>query len=378
MGGRRILKVNEVIEFVKEKGSQIFTLDNKPINETNFGKVKDKYLFKCINCGEIFQRTYDNFKTGQLCLKCGKAERGLKGRSSNDKYLEKLKEVGAKVVPLEPYLKYDVKIKHFCPSCKKEFLIKPSSVLRRGAKQCPKCVGKVLLTTEQFAKEVDELTSGEYKLVSEYTGANAKVKIIHFDCGRIFEVTPHNFKSNGRRCSHCFKNHKKNTELFEQRVFEMVGEEYSVVGDYVDNRTKITMRHNKCGNIYDVTPANFISNKRCPCCIKSKGEEIIESVLIKLRVRYITQCRINGCKAIKPLKFDFVVFDNNSKIKLIIEYDGEQHFKPIELFGGKKEFVKTQRRDAIKNEFCEKNGIELIRIPYWEFDNIERIIGEKF
>ena len=51
-------------------------------------------------------------------------------------------------------------------------------------------------------------------------------------------------------------------------------------------------------------------------------------------------------------------------INTIIEYDGVQHFKPISLFGGVKEFIKIQERDKIKNDYCIKNGIKMIRISY--------------
>ena len=55
----------------------------------------------------------------------------------------------------------------------------------------------------------------------------------------------------------------------------------------------------------------------------------------------------------------------------MIEYDGEQHFRPIEYFGGQKKFELQQKHDTIKNEYCKNNGIPLLRIPYFKYDNIE-------
>ena len=63
------------------------------------------------------------------------------------------------------------------------------------------------------------------------------------------------------------------------------------------------------------------------------------------------------------------------------EYDGLGHFEPIN-FGGKREeevieiFKEGQIRDQIKNKYCKDNNITLIRIPYWDFDNIENILKE--
>ena len=73
------------------------------------------------------------------------------------------------------------------------------------------------------------------------------------------------------------------------------------------------------------------------------------------------------------LPFDFYLPQYN----LIIEYDGEQHFKPISVFGGEDAFWTTVTHDAIKNQYCEDNDIDLLRIPYWEFDNIEKLIKDK-
>ena len=56
---------------------------------------------------------------------------------------------------------------------------------------------------------------------------------------------------------------------------------------------------------------------------------------------------------------------------MCIEYDGEQHFKPIEYFGGEAHFKIQQKHDKIKDDFCKENGISLLRIPYYKFDNIE-------
>jgi very-short-patch-repair endonuclease len=62
-------------------------------------------------------------------------------------------------------------------------------------------------------------------------------------------------------------------------------------------------------------------------------------------------------------RFDFLVYKDNGVI-YFIEYDGEQHFKPVKQWGGEAGFKERQARDEEKNQWCEKNGYELIRIPY--------------
>ena len=70
------------------------------------------------------------------------------------------------------------------------------------------------------------------------------------------------------------------------------------------------------------------------------------------------------------MPFDFYL----PKYNILIEYDGKQHF----LYGGfgidLLEFMNLKYRDNIKTKYCEDNNIKLIRIPYWEFDNVEKIL----
>ena len=46
-------------------------------------------------------------------------------------------------------------------------------------------------------------------------------------------------------------------------------------------------------------------------------------------------------------------------------------------FDREKGFGETILHDAIKNSYCEDNNINILRIPFWEFDNIGKLIKEK-
>lgn len=50
------------------------------------------------------------------------------------------------------------------------------------------------------------------------------------------------------------------------------------------------------------------------------------------------------------------------------------YYKSIELFGGVKEYELTKIRDSVKNKYCEDSNIKLLRVPYWEFKNMRKII----
>ena len=88
---------------------------------------------------------------------------------------------------------------------------------------------------------------------------------------------------------------------------------------------------------------------------------------------YIREYRFDNCKYKYRLPFDFYLTEYN----ICIEYDGKQYYEPVEYFGGEKAFKETKKRDATKNNYCQNNDIKLIRIPYWEFDNIENILEKE-
>lgn len=67
-----------------------------------------------------------------------------------------------------------------------------------------------------------------------------------------------------------------------------------------------------------------------------------------------------------PLRFDFVIFDDDGKIDFIIEYQGKQHYMPVDKFGGKTALYRQQYNDTLKRRYCATCGYRLIEIPYTE------------
>lgn len=98
---------------------------------------------------------------------------------------------------------------------------------------------------------------------------------------------------------------KKTTNKFRNEVYNLVKDEYSVLDEYINARTKIRFKHNKCNHIYYVTPNSFLRNRRCPKCKESKGEKIIYNYLIDNSINFQTQYRFKDCVYKKPLVFDY-------------------------------------------------------------------------
>lgn len=75
-------------------------------------------------------------------------------------------------------------------------------------------------------------------------------------------------------------------------------------------------------------------------------------------------------------RYDFAILKDNNVVRLI-EFDGEQHFMEIPAWG---KLEITQKRDKIKNDYALTHNIPLVRIPYWERDNItlDMIMGDQY
>lgn len=136
----------------------------------------------------------------------------------------------------------------------------------------------------------------------------------------------------------------------------------------------------ECGNEFLTSYSSFMmhNGQLCPECtdMMSKGERMVKEVLDSLNIEYQMQYRFYDCRTTCPLPFDFYI----PNINTCIEYDGEGHYLPISHnkdIDGETVLKKIQERDAIKTAYCFNNGIRLIRIPYWEYDNIEKILNEK-
>ena len=95
---------------------------------------------------------------------------------------------------------------------------------------------------------------------------------------------------------------------------------------------------------------------------KSVNEYRLLNFLNENNIVYQYQKKFDGCKHKTSLPFDFFILDKN----MCIEYDGIQHYEPVKLFGGIKNYEYRKKLDEIKNEYCKNNNIHLIRISYKE------------
>lgn len=192
------------------------------------------------------------------------------------------------------------------------------------------------------------------------------------DCGKTFTVLSCNFKKI-KSCG-C-KNHMgKNLKDLTGKVFTKLKVLYRGQNYVTPSGKAQTMWvcQCQCGAIVKVRGAHLKDGMVRSCgCIKSFGEETIAKFLSEKHISFKREYTFPNCLSSKgnPLKFDFVIYENN-KIKLVLEYQGEQHFRKEIAFGK----LQREETDLTKKDYCEKNNIPLFYITYKE--NIEEKLKE--
>lgn len=259
------------------------------------------------------------------------------------------------------------KIPHVHNTCGSILVTQPNTFVLGRAK-CPNCFHtRKSRNSSSYCKEVEEISNGEYSVLGEFSSTKSKILHIHNVCGCVWETSPSGFIIDGSRCPKCSTNVRRTADSYRDEVAELTAEKYSVLGDFVDTKTKILHKHNECGHEWDIRPNSFLRSYRCPNCIYSRGEKAVADVLDSLSIDYT---REHTFEYLGLKRYDFFI----PSLNIAIEYDGEQHFEAVEHWGGEEALKRTQESDALKNDFCDFMGIDLLRIPYWEFDNIDEIV----
>lgn len=327
-----------------------------------------KILLKHNICGHKWEIKPNSFMNGNRCPICSSRKISHKEFVNQvcDKYNNEYTVLGEYINSNEKVL-----IRH--NKCNYEWEVNTYHFINGHG--CPKCAGKLPYTTETFKEKVCQMYGDEYNVLGEYI-PKTKILMQHNICNHIYLVAPNNFIK-GYRCPKCFRNFPFTTEEYKKKVYDLVEDEYEVLEDYKNNHTKILMKHNICNHIYRVRPNDFLGRHvRCPQCNESKGESKIKNFLKNNNIKFQPQYIFNNLLSDlgNPLRFDFGVLNNDNNLKFLIEYDGQQHFEWIKGWIPKNKFIKTQYHDQMKNNYCQTNNISLLRIPYWEYDNIETIL----
>lgn len=203
---------------------------------------------------------------------------------------------------------------------------------------------------------------GKLLVISQEETKNHKSQwLCQCDCGNEIIVSGDNLRQGKTQSCGCLK------------IIDETGNKYFrlIVIDfaYIKNNCAYWNCECECGNKIVVAGNHLRSGHTKSCgCMKSMGEFLINQILSENNINYTTQYTIpsqnNGC-----YRFDFAILDENNNPIRFIEFDGEQHYedKCTPYYGV---YEEIHQRDLMKNEYCKNNNIPLIRIPYWERENI--------
>ncbi len=268
---------------------------------------------------------------------------------------------------LVEYVKSNLKVKIICKEHGEFDKIVSSHLKGEG---CPICSNSKMDVNGFIKKSI--LKHGnryDYSLVNNIH-SKIKVEIICEKHG-IFEQVVY-YHLNGQGCPKCSCVAKSTTDEFVVKSISIHGDryDYSLV-NYNHSKEKVKIICEKHG-IYEQLPHIHLSGSGCSMCKSSKGNIKIMKYLKSNSIKFIDEHRFYDCKNILPLPFDFYLPEYN----MCIEFDGRQHFEIIERFDGINSFNKVKINDNIKNLYCSNNNINLLRIPYWDFGNIENILNE--
>lgn len=283
-------------------------------------------------------------------------------KKTHEQYVAEVATINPNIEVVGEYVNNSTNILHRCKVDAYEWSPRPANVLSGNG--CPKCaklsvVQKRTKTHEQYAKEVEKIHPN-IEVVGVYV--NNHTKILHKCKTDSYEwnAIPRNIL-NGRGCPRCAGNERYGHDEYVCKVAE-INPNIEIIERYIDAHKPILHRCKTCCHEWVAIPNNILRGTGCPNCAASKGEKMISSWLNANNISYKPQKRFDSCRDKYTLPFDFYLPDYN----ICIEYQGVQHYEPIGYFGGEETFEGTVRRDKIKEDYCKKNNIGLIRIKYDE------------
>ena len=286
---------------------------------------------------------------------------------TNDEFINLINSKRDDILILENYKGSNIKILVKCKTCGHEWLITPSHLLNDG-RTCPNCTGTIK-TNERFVKELQKVNPNiepkeTYKKNSEKILCKCKL------CGHEWRVTPNNLISKGCGCPLCAtkKINKKNTltseDFFKKTEFKKNLNIKILDTEYKNAKTKMKVSCNICGYEWEMLPSNILSGYGCPKCHISKMENDIKKFFEDEKVKHLWQVRNDTFKWLEKQSLDFYLPEHD----LIIECQGEQHFKPLKHFGGVNRFIDTIERDKRKKIASKKNNKKMLYVINKHFE----------
>ena len=264
------------------------------------------------------------------------------------------------------YVNATTKVCIICPE-HGEFLQAPKKHLIKHG--CLKCSNNIPFSENDFIKKSNIKHSNKYTYNNcGYINMKSMVNITCDIHGIFIQRASHHLL--GRGCPKCHVDkQRKSHDNYINEANKVHNYKYKYISMYIGAFYKIDIECSKHGKFSQIA-RNHLRGSGCPKCSSSKGEKEIRKYLINNNIKFEEQYKFDGCKNKRKLPFDFYL----SALNICIEYDGEGHYRPFRYKGALDKYKSSKCNDKIKNNFCKENNIKLIRIPYFEFNNIPEIL----
>ena len=300
--------------------------------------------------------------------------KGIRRKFDFEDIKKEFEEAGYELLSTE-YHKNTDRMKYICPFHKDKGVQEMTYQNFHAGKRCPYCAHRKRKTQEEYIEEL-AIKKPTIKVVGEYVSLKTKIEHECTVCGYHWMVKPDLLLNSKNGCPKCGRRAPVSEEEIGARL---LNESVELIGEYQGTQYKSLFRCKRCGYEWTAKVNNILNGRRCPNCKKSHGEEKIEQYLKEHSIDFVREYSFDNCCDETYLKFDFYLPNNNT----CIEFDGQQHFAPTKFHNcAEKEAMsrleKQQKHDKIKEEYCLRHNIKLLRIPYWDEKKIPEILSSFF
>lgn len=271
--------------------------------------------------------------------------------------------------------------------CGNEIVVPYTSLSTENTKSCG-CINKDrLLEKWELYREENSIigkTFGELTVVKFLRSENGRpIYLFKCSCGNDVELPIGNVKyGNTSSCGHLWTDWNDSTknDIIGQRFGKLVVQSYVGIDKYGSTTFECLC---DCGNTTIVPRYSLVKNRTYSCgCIVSVGETNIKKILNDAKIKYKPQYCFTDLisEAGGHLLYDFAILSSKDEIERLIEFDGLQHTKAYDYFGGEEKFIIVKKNDALKNQYAQSHNIPLVRIPYNKRDSmdLDDLLGEKY
>lgn len=261
--------------------------------------------------------------------------------------------------------------RYICPYCGNDNAVNDISKIK-SIKSCDKCKSKPKQAFKDIEKSnnkkqdysenfYNRFSNDKIELLTSYINAKTKIlcrcKVDGYEWSTVPSVL-----LRGSGCPKCSNNLQKTTDSFIEEVNNLWGEEYKVVGEYINSKTKIKIKHNKCNNIFEMAPTNILNGQECPCCKNRRQSE-----------RQLISISTFRDKILNLVKNEYDVLSTEYKganTKILFKHNTCNHIFKM----SPSKFINGKQRCPL----CNQSKGEKMCQQYFDDNNIKYVVQKSF